>query len=202
MWHWHELPEVEAALEALPSDYWRALVATLAFAGLRLAELVWLRREDVQVQGDRRQLWVTTVEDGHGGRHALKTGHSERAVEIHPTRLWPLLERHLVDGAGEVFLFPASTRRRARASAGHPERWVEHTLGRVLSGDPGGATRSPRAGLLPEGMGPASLRRTFGSLLLRSGASVAEVAAAMGNTPAVVQAHYARVLGSEVAVRF
>ena len=211
--HWHELADVEAALAKLPTEYWKTLVSTLAFAGLRLAELVWLRRSDVQQLADgRRQLWITTVQDGHGGRHALKTGHSERAVEIHPKRLWPLIEAHLKDRAGEVFLFPMppDMRRRSRESGGHPERWVEHTLGLMLSGDTGGKalnkegelSKPPRPGLLPKGMGPASLRRTFGSLLLRSGASVAAVAAAMGNTPNVVQTHYARILGSEVRVAF
>jgi integrase len=47
---------------------------------------------------------------------------------------------------------------------------------------------------------PSSLRRTFGSFLLRSGASVHEVSAAMGNSAEVVEEHYARILGSEVLV--
>jgi hypothetical protein len=51
-------------------------------------------------------------------------------------------------------------------------------------------------------MNAKSLRRTFGSLLIRSGATEAQVAAAMGNTPSVVRAHYARILGGEVDVDF
>jgi len=57
-------------------------------------------------------------------------------------------------------------------------------------------------GVLPEGMSAKSLRRTFGSLLLRSGKSSAEVAAAMGNTEQVVRDHYARLLGREVKVDY
>jgi len=215
---WHELPEVEAALAGLsarlgtpeePADpalvtYWKALIGTLAFAGLQLAELIWLRRADLQERPDgRRQLWITAVEDGHGGRHALKHGFRERAVDVHPERLWPLLEKHVKDGgAGEVFLFPSRTRQRARRIDGHPERWAEASLTHRLTGDPGGKTKEPRPALLPKGMTAASLRRTFGSLMLRDGVAVAAVAAAMGNTPQVVQEHYARILGSEVNVGF
>lgn len=189
--HWHEIAVVEAAIEGL-EPYWRALVGTLAFAGLRLSELIWLRRVDVRAEGERRLLTITTVE-GEGGRHAVKSTHSRRSVEVHPTRLWPLLERHLADGAGRLFVFamPPSVRRRPRNGVGvDAERWRIDTLSRHL------------ARVLPAGVSPRSLRRTFGSLLLRDGCSPAEVAAAMGNTPDVVRRHYARILGSEVAVRF
>ncbi len=199
--HWHELEEVEAALQAIEAGYWRTLVAVLAFAGLRLSELAWLRREDVTAidGGARHQLWIATVDDGHGAKHELKTGHSRRAVEVHPVRLWPLLQGHLESGAGEVFLFPVpkDVRRKPR-QAGHPERWLPTALGRRL----GGESWKERSGVLPAGMSVMSLRRTFGSLLLRSGCSAEQVAAAMGNTPGVVRKHYARILGAEVEVRF
>jgi hypothetical protein len=39
-------------------------------------------------------------------------------------------------------------------------------------------------------------------LLIRSGKTTEQVAAAMGNTPAVVREHYARILGCEVDVDF
>lgn len=194
---WHEIDAVEAALDALPDDYWKALVGTLAFAGLRLAELAWLRRSDLQERTDgRRELWVASNEDALGGRHALKTDHSRRAVEVHPTRLWPLLERHLKATQGAwLFPPPKHVTRRVRKQ-GDPTRWRVETLSRRLVGD------ARRGGLLPEGMTARSLRRTFGSLMLRNNRSVAEVAAAMGNTPDVVQKHYARILGAEVSVRF
>jgi len=75
-------------------------------------------------------------------------------------------------------------------------------MGGYLTGDPGGKTRSARAALLPPGMTAKSLRRTSGSLLLRSGKSPSEVAATMGNTVAMVQEHYARIIGAEVEVDF
>ena len=46
------------------------------------------------------------------------------------------------------------------------------------------------------------MRRTFGSLLIPSGKTEVEVAAAMGSTPAVVRSSYARILGAEVDVDF
>ena len=72
----------------------------------------------------------------------------------------------------------------------------------ILRGHTGAPTRAATPGLLPKGMNAKSLRRTFGSLLLRAGKSTAEVAAAMGNTEEIVRRHYARLLGSEVDVDF
>ena len=56
--------------------------------------------------------------------------------------------------------------------------------------------------ILPPGITCLTLRRTFGSLLLRSGKSVSEVAAAMGNSATMVEKHYARILGHEVDTNF
>jgi integrase len=51
-------------------------------------------------------------------------------------------------------------------------------------------------------MNAATLRHTFGSLLLRSGKTYAQVAAAMGNSESTVREHYARLGGHEVDVDF
>jgi len=75
-------------------------------------------------------------------------------------------------------------------------------LGRWGMRDKEGNILPQQPGLLPRGMTAKSLRRTFGSLLLRSGKTTAEVAAAMGNTEDVVREHYARILGCEVDVDF
>lgn len=207
---WHELPDVEAVVAALDSEYWRALVATLAYAGLQLAELAWLRKTDLHLNGGRGRIWVGPVEDptADGARHLLKTANRERHVDVHPRLLLPRLQAHLdAGGAGELYLFPmpADRRRRTREAEGHPERWRPETLSTVLRGHKGGSDpkkRPPQPGILPAGMTAASLRRTFGSLLLRSGKTTAQVAAAMGNTEDVVREHYARLLGCEVDVDF
>jgi integrase len=211
--HWHRLDEIEATLKSLPDDYWRALVGTLAFAGLQLAELVWLRKSDVELDGDRGRLWVTTVEDPDdpGSKHLLKTGHRRRHVDIHSRFLLDLIKRQAQSVSGS-FLFPAKLRMtkdgkpyKRRGKRASSELWLEDTLSKVLRGHPGGKDkkkRPPTKGLLPKGMTAKSLRRTFGSLLLRSGKSTAEVAAAMGNTEQVVRENYARILGCEVDIDF
>lgn len=203
----------------VPKDqvaYWRALVGMLGFAGLQLAELIWLRRSDLQISGDRAKIWVTTVDDAEvpGLSHALKTGHRRRHVDVHARLLLPLLKnhvKHLRAGAVHLFPLPSGVRVRKRdKNPGAAERWLMQSLSTMLRGHVGSTVktakgelqRKPTPGLLPAGMNAKSLRRTFGSLLLRSGKSTAEVAAAMGNTEEIVRQHYARILGCEVDVDF
>ncbi len=199
--HYHELADVKAALESLPNDYWKTLIATLAFAGLQLAELVWLRKSDVTISADGTsgKLRITTVDDGNGGKHLLKTDHRRREVNLHPTQLLPLIKSFLAsEHPGEIFLFaiPKADRVDDR------ERWLVNSLSCKLNGHRGGKRRRPTAALLPAGMNAKSLRRTFGSLLLRSGKTTVDVAAAMGNTPEVVTRNYAKLRGHEVTVNF
>lgn len=213
--HWHTLEEVETAIKNLPDDYWRALVGCLGYAGLQLAELCWLRVQDLKFTADRTRarLWVTTVEED-GERHAIKTENRRRGVDVHP-ELIPLLQRHIDKGrAGKKFLFPmqaalrkkpkeGESRHRKRRGLSHQdERWRVQTLSKFLRGTPAGKKRKEKIALLPAKMNAKSLRRTFGSLLLRAGKTTAQVAAAMGNSERVVAQHYARILGSEVDVNF
>ena len=226
--HWHSLEAVNAALDALPArvramqdlkpeeavdaadvEYWRALIGTLAFAGLQLAELCWLRVADLEIADDRTRakLWITAVDDpvNEGKRHLLKTDNRRRHVDVHPRYLLPLLLKHLATGSGGThFLFPMHCDRKRRGLKADDERWRAMTLSTQLRGHKGSAKhfRKPTPGLLPKGMNAKSLRRTFGSLLIRSGKTSEHVAAAMGNTPAIVREHYARILGCEVDVDF
>lgn len=218
--HWHSLDEVKAALAAMPDDYWRCLAGTLVYAGLQLSELVWLRPQDVTMRTGRASLWVTTVEDPEdpGAKHLLKTGNRRREVNLHPKLLLSMIKRQLKVATGAC-LFPMPSthyskdddgkwktkkmrRWKRRKTRGVTERWIVSTLGTMLRGDPGGKSKAAVPGFLPDGMSAKSLRRTFGSLLLRSGKTTAEVATAMGNTEAVVKMHYARLLGCEVDVDF
>jgi len=210
--HWHELSEVQAAVKRQTEPYWKALVGTLGYAGLRLAELIWLRTSDVKLTKSSGTIWVTTVEDADDpeDRHALKTGRSKRAVNVHSKLLLPLLRSHVKEGGTGKFYFfpmPPTVRRRVGESTSD-ERWLLDSLSTKLRGHVGGKNRKTTAGILPPGMNAKSLRRTFGSLLLRSRKpngdrySLEEVAAAMGNSPQIVSRHYARILGSEVVVQF
>ena len=212
---WHELTEVEAAINAQDSGYWKALIATLGYAGLQLAELCWLRRSDVEFTETGGKIWVGHVTDPTDpkAKHSLKTGNRERHVDVHPTYLLPRLREYLATvPAGEVYFFPMPEehRRRQRTGGGHSERWHTHTLSTQLRGHKGGKgakgqkKRPPHAGKLPKGMTAATLRHTFGSLLLRSkhAKSYAQVAAAMGNSETVVAEYYARLKGGETKVDF
>lgn len=82
------------------------------------------------------------------------------------------------------------------------ERWDGQNLCKALSGQ----SRKTRGvyglvgGKLPAGMNAMSLRRTFGSLLIRKGYSLGRVAALMGNTEDVVRSHYGRIAATEVKV--
>jgi integrase len=207
--HWHELRDVKRVIDGIKDPYWKTLVSTLAYAGLQLAELCWLRIEDVEFDKDgNAQLWITTVDDPEDERagHAIKAENRRRHVRLHPTLLQPLIRNHIDEGrTGKYFLFPmhASMQRRARTiNGGSAERWQVGTLSTVLRGHKGGKHRDATKGILPKGMHAKSLRRTFGSLLLRSGKTTAQVAAAMGNNEKIVARHYARLKGCEVSMDF
>lgn len=214
---WHELATVEKAIAGLPDDYWKALVAMLAYAGLQLAELVWLRSGDVDLAAG--VVWIATVIDAEDEtvRHPLKTAQRRRSVKLHAKYLLPRLKRFVKQkfvGKQYFFEMPVDMQRPElrSVSKGSAARWVVSTLtqkllGQYRYGEHGRKSLAARPlvkhpGILPAGMTAKSLRRTFGSLLLRSGKTTAEVAAAMGNTENVVREHYARILGAEVDVDF
>lgn len=204
-------PEIKTLVDVRPDHIQRfldALIATLGYAGLQLAELCWLRVADVRLTDTGGEIRVSPVEDEQA-RHLLKTGNRERAVAIHPTLLRPRLRAHVAAGGCEKTFFfpmPPGVRRRKRGKTpGSAERWRTNALSTALRNHKGGSEkwkRPPTPAILPEDMNAASLRRTFGSLLLRSGKTTAQVAAAIGNTEQVVAQHYAKLRGAEVAVDF
>ena len=162
--------------ERFAPEYFEALIATLAFAGLNLSELCFLRVSDLHFSADRSraQLWVTTVEDTETlDRHELKNENRRRHVDVHPRLLLPLLSAHIDGGrAGRVFLFPMPVKRKRRNWSRTDERWRENTLSTWLRGHPGGDGRKATPGLLPKGMNAKSLRRTFGSWPVMPGQDV------------------------------
>jgi integrase len=172
---WHSLEEVEVVLAGL-STYWAAVVACMAYAGLSAHEVRGLLRSDLQVLKGRRAIRVQPNDE-----RGLKTANRRRSVLV-SARLAPYLDAHLAQlGAGDL-LFAAET-------------------------DTGGLWRADYFSVclnswLPGNMTALSLRRTFGSLLIRSGKTEGEVAAAMGNTATMVRQHYARLLGGEIDLDF
>ncbi len=189
---WHSREEVEEVIGENESVYWRAIISTLAYSGLRLAELAWLRNVDIDFK--RGTLTVETVEDG-AAFHQVKSANSKRTIEIEPTLLLPRLQAYVKAGHnGASFFFSIPPEKQKVRATGKSERWLVPVLSRRLCKilDTDQTKISAR-----------SLRRTFGSLLIRSDPSMTaeRVAAVMGNTAAIVKRHYARILPSEIPVR-
>ena len=165
---WHSLEDVEAVIEKLP-PYWAAVVGCMAYAGLSAHEVRGLRPGDLYTNKDRRFLRVTPTD-----KRGLKTAARKRSVAV-SARLDKLLKAY---EPGEDFIFPALTE---TGGLWYPDYFTK-CLGTWL----------------PKGMNALSLRRTFGSLMIHSGKREEEVAAAMGNSAAMVRRHYGRILGDEV----
>jgi len=189
---WPSLEEVESMIAAEGDGYWQSVIATLAFAGLSAHELRGLRIEDIQAvdsspgkgrkAGGAAQRRVLRIQP-HDER-GLKTHNRKRSIQI-SSRLEPYID-HMLQQAetGQIYLFPALS------GGSELGMWHPATFSRDLGEH------------LPDGITALHLRRTFGSLLIRSGKKEEEVAAAMGNTPAMVRNHYARILGHEVDITF
>lgn len=204
---WHSKEDIEAAIDAAPNEYWRAIISTLAYSGLRLTELVYLRVSDVALTASGGTISVSSVDDGAGGHHKLKSHNSRRTLDVHKKLLLPRLRAYIAKGhPGEFYFFAiprATMRERERdVNGGLAERWVPSTLSTMLRGHPGGKRRKATLGILPDGMTARTLRHSFGSLLLRAGKNYAEVAAALGDTIEVVKRHYARLKAAEVKASF
>lgn len=211
--HWHEEREVAAVLKGCGDSYWRALIGTLVYAGLQLEELIYLRRADVVLdkpKGKRvgGRINIQSVKcPVSGDMHFLKRANRTRSIDIEPVKLGPLLAawaKELPDDSFWFFPRPVTDEHARGRKVSDGQRWRGDNLSATLIGHAGGKDakkRGPRSGILPVGMTAMSLRRTFGSLLIRKGRSAGEVAAVLGNTEAVVQRHYAKILPSEVKVR-
>ena len=183
----HTLAEIQAAIEAMPDAYWKALVGALAYAGLRHNEVRFLRPEDyIRLPDGRRALRVVSVEMGDGTRHLLKTARSERTVPV-SAPLQTLVDEYLATGAATAgCLFPARLeRRRMRGRGVSREQWQADVLTRRLNGSAG------EPGLLPQGMTARALRRSIATLWRQRGMDPSSIALLLGNTTAVTVAHYA-----------
>jgi integrase len=159
----------------------RALLATLALAGLRISEALDLRWRDVSLDGRRLQV------------ASSKTDAGIREVDLTPT-LRDLLAEHR---AGSSFKKPTdfvfATREGQRDNP-------SNVRNRLLATAVEQANAALRAeGRKPIGaVTPYSLRRTFISLLLAAGADVPYVMAQAGHTdPKMTLGLYAQVIASE-----
>jgi integrase len=157
----------------------RALLATLAFAGLRISEALGLRWRDVD-------LAAGTLRVG-----AAKTDAGVREVDIVPVLRDELLTHKVKTSFGGIddYVFPTQTGGRA-----NPSNVRNRVLARSL--DRANEKRAVRhLTPLPEGLTPHSLRRTFISLLLAIGEDVPYVMRQVGHAnPTVTLAVYAQVM--------
>jgi site-specific recombinase XerD len=149
-------------------------VAILLFAGLRREELVWLRPEDVIIDGERFdciRVCAKTV-DGVSWQPKTKVN---RVVPVSAT-LRTYLERYARHGLAS-------------------EKWyLPNTIGTHWDAD--GFAQRLRLFNRSENLEWSSLdfRHTFGSHLAMKGESLYKIATLMGNSPEICRKHYAALL--------
>ena len=159
----------------------RALLATLALAGLRISEALDLRWRDVSLDG--RQLRVVSS----------KTDAGIREVDLTPTLRDLLAEHRMGSSFAKPTDFVFATR------DGHRDN-PSNVRNRLLATAVERANEMLRAeGREPIGaVTPHSLRRTFISLLLAAGADVPYVMAQAGHSdPKMTLGLYAKVIASK-----
>ena len=181
--HWHTADEILQTIAPL-DNYWKALVGTLGFAGCSAHEMRGLKLQDFYENKGEYFLRVQPNEI-----RTLKNTKRSRSVHVHKKYLLPLLQEHIKSLSGDL-LFPSRV-------AGSPY-WLPSTLSIHLNGKKAQRAAKAIIGVLPLDMSALSLRRAYGSNMLRSGKTASEVAAAMGNSSRMVEDHYARLLGKEI----
>jgi integrase len=163
--------------------YRRPLLATLAFAGLRVGELLSLRWRDVDLATGRIRVRVS------------KTDAGVRTVDVQPELrdellAWKASTRH---GEPGDLVFPTSTGRpdnRNNVRRRVLVRAVERANKRIA--EDGGCEP------LPDGLSPHAMRRTFASWLVAEGEDPAYVMQQLGHTdPKMTLGLYAKALRSK-----
>jgi len=157
----------------------RAFLATLTLAGLRIGEALALRWRDVDLPAGRLRVADSKTDAGVRLVDLLPALREELSVHKAQTRF----------GQADDFVFPTERGRRQDRNNARRRvvvRSVERASENLVARD-----RHP----LPEGITPHSLRRTFISLLLATGAEVPYVMRQVGHTdPKVTLSIYAQVM--------
>lgn len=162
--------------------YRRPMLATLAYAGLRIGELLALRWRDVDLAGGRLMV------------RQSKTHAGLRAVDVQPELRDELAAlKATALPAPADFVFPTATGRpnnRNNVRRRVLVRAVQRANARVA--EQGGCDA------LPERLSPHALRRTFASWLVAEGEDIAYVMAQLGHTdPQMTLGLYAKALRSK-----
>jgi integrase len=171
------LAQIDEQLNALiDRPTLQTMVATLIYAGLRRAELLWLTLDDVDLPPGAPAMLRIRPKHYHGIEWTPKTGVA-RVVPI-STALRPYLERHAPrpsDGPGRGWLFPSP----------QSTRWDEDNFSadlRLANGEHGLIWSS------------LDYRHTFGSQLAQKGVSLYKISQLMGNSPEICRRHYAALV--------
>lgn len=157
--------ELDALLERLRGTRLAAMVATIACAGLRRGEAVWLHRGDIDLASG-----AIRIRAKHDRAWQPKTKRN-RSVPISP-RLRTVLESEWTPG--DPWAFPAP----------RGGRWDGTNLHRAW-----------RNLIRRHGWNWTflDLRHTFATLMVSRNVSLAKVSALMGNSPEICRRHYAHI---------
>jgi integrase len=157
----------------------RALLATLTLAGLRISEALDLRWRDVDLGAGRLRVADAKTDAGVRQVDLLPVLREELSTHKTQTRF----------ASPDDFVFP--TERGARQDRNNARRRVVARSVERANENLMARGRNP----LPEGITPHSLRRTFISLLLATGAEVPYVMRQVGHSdPKVTLSIYAQVM--------
>jgi integrase len=161
---WLEPDEVASLLDAAKDH--KALIATMALAGLRVGELAALRWSDVDLAGAKLNVRRSKTEAG------------ERTVELSPSLLDELKLHRAKARYAEPSDYVFATRNGTQRNRSNITRQILRPAIEQANAKRAKDERPP----LSAGVTNHSLRRTFASLLYEAGASPAYVMSQMGHT--------------------
>lgn len=199
---WLEGEEVTALLKQVYADhgdYWGDLATMQAYMGFRPSELLLLQTAKVTKEAVELE---PIMDESTGVSHA-KTG--ARAVKI-PNEVARIIDRRVRASQGP-FLFGAL--RRVSKGSGQPSprrdgrtgllaaAWNEDVFFKQYTALLRAAATKAK---IKKPIDGRTLRRTFGSIAIRSGYSVEEVARVMGDRASTIRKHYARIEAREVDI--
>lgn len=157
--------ETEALLAVVPTRRDRVIVACGLYLGLRVAEIVGLRRQDVDLAEGS-----VFVNEGKGRK--------DRYVPI-PAKLDPILADWLAAGAGARWLFPSPRDPDRHLATGTVRHFMRGAKGKA--GIQGKCT-------------PHTLRHTYATRLLKSGANVRDIQQLLGHSSLAITETYLHVV--------
>ncbi len=190
---WLERDQAVSVADKLTQP-WASMFRVQVGTGLRPSELITLKRSDFSP--DFSELFLSPFDI-----HTLKTG--TRHIQV-PAEVRKIVKKQVEN--------PVTPERKGRYRAYPPalEKPVELVFPNPNTGERWPSDRwffknfskHVKAAALAAGIkmkvGARTGRTTCGSLLIRAGKSVAEVAAILGDDPDTVREHYARILSGEV----